>query len=139
MKERLKEVIQVARLIILLWLFMIFSLPVKQVRFDTYYFSLTLVLVIPQIEIWDFKLFLMLLGLLANKLCFLRSQAGGAQETGSCIPRTLKIPYHKWEGLLFTSVLLHNFTLVKVKEVCLTGWFKSCKILFFSCKNVIWR
>ena len=27
-----------------------FSLPVKQVRFDTYYFRLMLVLVIPQIE-----------------------------------------------------------------------------------------
>ena len=35
---------------------------------------------------------------------------------------TLKMPYHKWEGSLFTSDLLHDFTLVKVEEVNLTGW-----------------
>ena len=77
----------------------------------------------------------MLLGLLANKLCFLRSQefqdllgqcpdigTGDAQDTGSCMPPMLKIPYHKSKGSLFTSALLHNFTLVKVKKVCLTGW-----------------
>ena len=33
---------------------MIFSLPVKQVRFDNYYFRLMLVLVIPPIETWVF-------------------------------------------------------------------------------------
>ena len=53
-----------------------FSLPVKQVRFDTYYFRLMLVLVIPQIENLDFvfnlKLHIvpMFLGSFANKLSF---------------------------------------------------------------------
>ena len=55
--------------------------PVKQVRIDTYYFCLMLVLVIPQIEtsvvfvfILDFILFLALLGLFANNLGLCRSQ-----------------------------------------------------------------
>ena len=28
----------------------------------------------------------------------------------------------KWVGLLFTLVILHNMTQVKVKEICLTEW-----------------
>ena len=48
-------------------------------------------------------------------------EAGAAQDSGTCMPFTLKIPYHKWEGSLYTSTISHNFTLVKVKEVCLTG------------------
>ena len=43
--------------------------------------------------------------------------AGAAQDTGRLMSPTLKMPYHKWEGLLFTLGLLHNFTLVKVEEV----------------------
>ena len=114
-----------------------FSLPVKYVRNDVLSFNVgvinstieTLVFVFN----WDFILFLMLLGMFANKLCFWRTQEiqdllasalveAGAQDTGSWMPSTLKLPYHKWEGSLFTLALLHNFTLVKVKEVCLTGW-----------------
>ena len=49
-------------------------------------------------------------------------EAGAAQDTGSCMPLTIKIQYHKWEGSRFTSGLLHNITLVKVEEVRLTGW-----------------
>ena len=73
----------------------------------------------------------MLLGLFANKLCFWRSkeikdllgqcpEAGSAQDTASCMPPTLKISYDIWERTLFTSAHLHNFTLGKVKEICLT-------------------
>ena len=60
-------------------------------------------------------------------------EAGAGLDTYSCVPPTLEIPYYKWEGSLFTSGLLHNFTLVKVEEVCLTGW--TCKMLFFLLKN----
>ena len=35
---------------------------------------------------------------------------------------TLKMPYHKWEGSVFNSGLLHDFTLVKIEEVDLIGW-----------------
>ena len=73
----------------------------------------------------------MLLGLLAEKYCFRRSQdkifwasvlveAGTAQDTGSSMPPTLKMQHNKWEGSQFTSAFLHNFTLVEIKEVCLT-------------------
>ena len=37
--------------------------------------------------------------------------ARAGQDTGSCMPPTLKMPHHKWEGSLFFSALLHNFTL----------------------------
>ena len=41
-------------------------------------------------------------------------------------------------GSLFTSGLLHNFTQVKVKEVCLTEWtLHFFKKLSFSLKNAI--
>ena len=65
-------------------------------------------------------------------------EAGANQNTGSCMSPTLEMSYHKRDGSLFTSGLLHNFTLVKkVKEVRLTGWtfFTSLKILFFSFKS----
>ena len=71
----------------------------------------------PQIEtsfgfiyIWDFALFLVLLGLFANKLGFQGLQkmqdqwvsplieTGAGQYTGSCMPTTLEMPYRKWEG-----------------------------------------
>ena len=54
-----------------------FSLPVKLVRIDTYYFQLMLALVILQIGpsvIFAFNLFLILLELFANKLGFRSSQ-----------------------------------------------------------------
>ena len=140
-----------------------FSLHVKRARFDTYYFRLILVLVIPQLKpwflflIWNFILSLMLLGLFANKLYFWRSQeilkafwtsdlveAGAAQDTGSCLLSTLKMPYHKWEGSLFTLALLHSFTLVKVKEVCLTGWIILHLVKLYShlkmfCQDGSWH
>ena len=59
-------------------------------------------------------------------------EAGAAQDTGSCMPPMLKMPYHKREGSLFTSALLHYFTLVKVKEVCLTGWAFLHLVIFYS-------
>ena len=46
-------------------------------------------------------------------------EVGAAEDTGSCMPPPLKIPYHKWEDSLFTLGIL---TLVKVEKVCLTGW-----------------
>ena len=55
-----------------------FSLPVQQVRINIYYFRLMLVLVIPQLKlrflflIRDFILFLMLLGLFAKEIVFLK-------------------------------------------------------------------
>ena len=62
-------------------------------------------------------------------------KAGAAQDTGKLIPSTLKVPYHKWEGSLFTLGLLHNFTLVKVEEVRLTGWiFLQFVKLYFRLK-----
>ena len=57
-----------------------FFLSVKQLRFDTYYFCLMLVLVIPQIEtsVFFFNLRLYIIPdvtrIICNKLCFLRSQ-----------------------------------------------------------------
>ena len=70
--------------------------------------------------------------------------AGAAQDTGSRIPTVLKISYHKWEGLLFTSGLLHNFTLVKLEEVCLTGWTFLHFVKFYShltllCEDKSWH
>ena len=137
MKERLEQVTQIARLIILLWWIMIIiiyelSLPVNQVKIDTYYFRLMLVFVrLFLFLIWYFMLFLILLGLSANKLGFWRSQEiqdllvqcpGRSWScSGSCMLPTLKMPYHKWESSLFTSSLSHNFTLVKVDKVQLTG------------------
>ena len=66
-------------------------------------------------------------------------EVGAAQDTRSCMLPTLKISYHKWEGFLFISALLHNFTLVKVKKGMLyrVGFFRSCNNLFFSFKNVM--
>ena len=54
---------------------------------------------------------------------------GAGQDTGGCMPPTLKMPHHKWEGSLFFLALLHNFTLMKVKEVCLTSQGKLFYIL----------
>ena len=62
-------------------------------------------------------------------------EAGFVQDTGSCIPPTLVIPWHKWEDSLFTSGLLLNITPLKVEEVCLTAFLISCKILFFLFRN----
>ena len=39
---------------------------------------------------------------------------------GNALPFFINV--RKCVGSLFTSGLLHNFTLVKVKEVCLTEW-----------------
>ena len=36
-------------------------------------------------------------------------EAGAAQDTGRLMLLTLKMPYHNWEGSLFTLGLLHNF------------------------------
>ena len=53
-------------------------------------------------------------------------EAGAGQNTGSCmLPKIedailLFINIRKWAGLLLTSGLLHNFTQIKVKDVCLT-------------------
>ena len=51
-------------------------------------------------------------------------EPGDSQDINSCMQPTLKMSYHKWEGAIFTSGFLdlHEFTLVKVEEVCLTGW-----------------
>ena len=86
-----------------------------------------LVLVIPQIETLLF-LFNMRLhivpdvpgvseGLKKSKtFCFsVLVEARAGQDTCSCMPPTLKMPHRKWEGSLFFSALLHNFTLVKVR------------------------
>ena len=48
-------------------------------------------------------------------------ETGAAQDASRLMPPTLKVLYHKWEGWRFTLGLLHNFTLVKVEEVRLTG------------------
>ena len=50
------------------------------------------------------------------------------------MPPMLEMSYHIWEGSLFSSDLLHNFTLVKVEEVIpvRVKFFTSCEILFFS-------
>ena len=61
-------------------------------------------------------------------------EAGAAQETGSCIPSMIIMPYHKWEGSLFTLALLH-FILVKVKELPPQRVNFLC--LLFSFKNVM--
>ena len=51
-------------------------------------------------------------------------EVGAGQDTGSCMLPKLEIPdhylytYRKWAGSLFTSGFVHNFTHVKVKEVC---------------------
>ena len=66
-------------------------------------------------------------------------EAGAAQDTGSCMLSTRKMSYHKWEGSRFTLALLHNFTLVKVKNVAVphrVDLFTSCKNLFLF-KNVV--
>ena len=49
-------------------------------------------------------------------------EAGAHQDTERLVVPILKMSYHKWDGLLFTLGFLHNFTLVKVEEVRLTGW-----------------
>ena len=59
-------------------------------------------------------------------------EAGAAQDTGRLMPPTLKMPYHKWEGSLFTLGLLHNFTLVKVEELRFTEWTFLRLVKFFS-------
>ena len=71
-------------------------------------------------------------------------EAGAAQDTGSCMPPTLKMAYHKWEGSLFTSGLIHNFTLVKAEEVRLTGWTFLHLVKFYShlkmlCEDKSWH
>ena len=50
------------------------------------------------------------------------------------MPPMLEMSYHIWEGSLFSSDLLHNFTLVKVEEVIpvRVKFFTSCEILFLS-------
>ena len=104
-----------------------FSLPVKQVRIDTYYFRLMLVLVIPQIEISVIFYFTLRLHFVLDvtRISYLQInwvfegrkksktfwvsvlvEARAAQDTDSCMPPTLKMPYHKWDGLIFTSGLL---------------------------------
>ena len=137
-----------------------FSLLVKQERIDTYYFRLMLVLVIPRLKlrflflIWDFILFLMLLRVLANKLCSWRSQkiqdlwdqcSGRSWGLLRTLSPTLKMPYHKSKGPLFTLALLNNFILAKVKEVCLAGWIFLRLAKYYSshlkilCKDEIWH
>ena len=59
-------------------------------------------------------------------------EVGADQDTGSCMPSTLKMPYQKWEGSIFTLALLHNFTLMKVKEVFLTGCVFLHLVKFYS-------
>ena len=59
-------------------------------------------------------------------------EAGAGQDTGRLVLPSLKIPYHKWEGSLFTMGFLHNFTLMKVKEVRLTGWTFLHLVKFYS-------
>ena len=49
---------------------------------------------------------------------------------------TLKMPYYKWEGSLFISGLLHNFIMVKVEEVHLTGWTFLRLVNFKNAGNV---
>ena len=71
MKEWLKQVIQVARLIFFLIIVHDFSLPAKRGKIHTNYFCLMLVLTIPQIEteVFVFNLRLHIV-LCANKLSF---------------------------------------------------------------------
>ena len=54
----------------------------------------------------------------------LEIQAGAGQDTGSCMPSVLEMPYH-------------DFTLVKVEEVCLTRWtvVLLVKFYYFHLKN----
>ena len=48
-------------------------------------------------------------------------EAGASQNTGSCMPPTLKMPYHNIHGKVHYSpqVFYINFTMVKVEEVYL--------------------
>ena len=98
-------------------------------------------------QIWDFTLLLVLLGLFFNKFGWLSQeiqyllvfQCPGRSWNWSghwwlhAMPSklgnalTLFIIVRKWVGLVFSSNLLHNFTWVKVKEVCLTGWILHLK------------
>ena len=75
-----------------------FSRPPKQVRIDTSYFCLMLVVAVPQFLflIWDFILLLMLLALFKNRLGFksLKKNPRAGQETGSCMPPMLEMSYH---------------------------------------------
>ena len=54
--------------------------------------------------------------------------AKAGQDTGSCIPPTLEMPFHKLESSLF----LHNFTVIKVEKVCVTGWTFLHLVKFYS-------
>ena len=56
-------------------------------------------------------------------------------KLGNDLPVVINV--RKRVDLLFASGLLHNFTQVKVKEVCLRVDFTSLKTLSFSLKNVI--
>ena len=116
------------------------ALPVKQVRIDTYYICLMLVLVIPRLKFrflflidtsyWSWccydclQINCVTQSLKNSKVFWYGAlvEAEDAEDSGNCMSPTLKMPYRKWEGSLFTSAILHSFTLVKVKEVCLTGW-----------------
>ena len=92
-----------------------FPLLVKQVRVDTFYYCLMLVLVISQIEtpvVFVFNLRIHIVpgvNRSENKLGIWRSQeiedlfwasalekAGTGQNTGNIMPTTLEMPYHKW-------------------------------------------
>ena len=107
--------------------------PVKKVRTNTYYFCLMLVLAITQIEtsiVFVFNLRLHIVPsdtrIICKSIGFLEVsrnprpfsflwaralvEAGVGQDSGSCIPPKLEMQYHKWEGSLFTSGLLNNFT-----------------------------
>ena len=101
-----------------------------------------LVLVTPQnysclsLLIWDFILFLELLGLLSNKFDFWRSPEIRSLLARQCHVRdwtchlSQEMPlFRKWVDSLFTSGLLHNFTQVKVKEVFLKQWALHLKKL----------
>ena len=72
-------------------------------------------------------------------------ESGSGQDNGSCMSPTLKMSYHKWEGSLIFSALLHNFTSGKVKEVCLTGWTFLHLVKFYSshlkmlCEDKSWH
>ena len=59
-----------------------------------------------------------------------------SSKLGNVLPIFINI--RKWVGLLFNSGLLHKFTQVKVKEVCLTEWTLNLKKkLSFSLKSTI--
>ena len=59
-------------------------------------------------------------------------EAGPAQDIGRLMLPTLKMPYNKCGGSLFTLGLLLNIALVKVEDACFTGWTFLHPVKFYS-------